>query len=155
MKLARGGPWWKLATMRRALDGVLMLATAGFVAGCLDLGGGGGGGVSAGAEGVGGRGAPSCGLPAGHLNGAVFYWAASDSPDSLPADSVDVLLTQGGPTYRVQTTVQGTFSLDVAAGRWAIVPDVYTGCENETVEQVDVEACETTDVELVISQCAQ
>lgn len=98
--------------------------------------------------------APQCGSAAGMLEGAVYYWGLPGDPDSIAADSVDVFLTNGGPTYRTPTSVEGTFSVPVEAGEWLVAADDPNGCGDEHTEQVTVTPCETTTVELLIDLCS-
>jgi hypothetical protein len=94
-----------------------------------------------------------CGTNGGVLEGSVYYWGLPGDPDSVAADSVDVFLTNGGPTYRTPTSVQGTFSIDIIEGEWLVVADNQTGCLSENTETVVVTRCETTEVTLLIDLC--
>ncbi len=96
----------------------------------------------------------ACDGTAGVLQGGVYYWAPPGEPDSLAADSVDVLITRGGPTFRTVTSPTGTFSLIAEAGSWSLAADDHSGCLSERVQTVEVEPCETTDVTLLIDLCS-
>lgn len=98
-------------------------------------------------------GEPQCGSEAGVVEGAVYYWGLPGEPDSIAADSVDVFLTQGGPTYRTPTSVEGTFTVPVAAGEWVVAADNPNGCTDQHAQEVTVTPCEVTTVELVIGLC--
>ena len=131
---------------------VISVATLGFVcSGCL--GGPGGGGTTGDGLGPDDPQSSECGTNGGVLEGSVFYWGLPGDPDSVAADSVDVFLTNGGPTYRTPTNVNGTFSIAIIEGNWTVLADNQTGCVNENSEMVTIERCETTKVELVIDVC--
>jgi hypothetical protein len=123
-----------------------------FTAGCLANGPGGGG------EGVDDGEPPaeteSCGVANGVLEGGVYYWGLPGEPDSVAADSVDVFLTNGGPTFRTPTDVNGRFAVELPEGEWLVAADAQTtGCADENTETVTVTPCEATQVELLIDLC--
>ncbi len=127
--------------------GIVAMATSG----CL--GGGGGGGPASGDGSQGPSTASECGTNGGVLEGSVFYWGLPGDPDSVAADSVDVFLTSGGPTYRTPTNADGTFSIAIVEGDWSVVADDQTGCLTENSESITITPCETTSVELLIDFC--
>lgn len=132
---------------------VISVAAVGLVcSGCF--GGPGGGGATGDGLDPDDPSASACGTNGGVLEGSVFYWGLPGDPDSVAADSVDVFLTNGGPTYRTPTNVNGMFSIAIIEGDWTVVADDQTGCLAENSETVTIERCETTTVELLIDVCA-
>lgn len=97
---------------------------------------------------------PQCETSVGWLEGAVYYWGPPGDPDSIAADSVDVLLTQGGQTFRTGTTPLGTFSVPIESGAWTLAADDHSGCLSERIESVTVEPCEVAEVTLLIDLCS-
>ncbi len=93
-----------------------------------------------------------CEVAAGELIGTVYYWGLPGNPDSIAADSVDVLLARGGVTYRTGTTPLGAFNVLLETGAWAVAADDHRGCMLR-VEEVNIEPCETTELELVLDLC--
>lgn len=125
-------------------------------AGCaqIDTGTGGGGPASSSAPSSDDDEGPDCGVEAGRILGVVSYNAPLESPDGWPADGVEVLLTAGGPVFRTLTGPGGSFDLAVDPGRWALQPDLETGCGDGVPLEVEVDRCETVEVELVIDLCS-
>ena len=96
----------------------------------------------------------ACETNVGAVLGNVYYFAPPEDVDSVPADTVDVLLTQGGQTFRTTTTPTGRFELTVPGGDWTFVADDHTGCLNGRSETITVEACELNELTLVIDYCS-
>ena len=125
-------------------------------AACVGTGGGGTGtGTGSTVSATNGAGGSTCNGTRGFLAGDVYLTAEPGQPGSAPAPGALIALrkSQTDPPLYGMADEQGHYTLEIPPGDWLVSGDDGTGCTTDEPKAVTVEACGTSELDLVIDLC--
>ena len=143
---------WRLALPVAAVFASALLGCSGDVCDtCVE-----GDGGSAGAGSDAGGGGGSCAGTTGELRGTVVLFAPSGQAGSEPAENALVQLSQapGETPIVAMADASGAYSVELPAGAWMVGGESADGyCTSSAPKSADVEACGSTELEVVLDSC--